>query len=318
MAFCSQCGKELKDGEICSCRKTADKAVETASATATEATMTATATEATVTATEATMTATAAEAAETTITATATTTATRETGKSATQANVQAAKEKATEFANGIVGYVKEIIAKPTDGVKKFVDTISWLNMIIIMGVYAVINIVFDVISMIKGNITYKNAIKDSADDLDMDLDDYLDMTNMDEIQYEAGDFIKGILTDVLNVVAFVAVSAVVVYFAIKLIKKTQTTWQKAVAIAVVGMLISAPCTLITKVLGLLPSMKLISWVSGAVGTVRQWGSVLLMYLGVRSVCGDTDSAIKVMIPSAAVYSIVLSVVSFLINSLFY
>lgn len=250
MAFCTKCGKQLKDGEVCSCQ-----------------------------------------------------------GGKASNLDVTAA-------ANGIMGAVKEIIADPQEGAKKFVAGISWVGMAVLAVIYALITVLTNVFYKVKANINHVSDLKDWADDMDMDYEDYVDEFDVDTLVYEVGDIIKGIFTDILQVAAGIAIMAVVTYFAVKLIKKIEITWKMAVAIAVIELVIIVPLTVVYRVLDFIPDFKLLSWILGAISSVRSWGAIILTYLGIKSVCGDSKSAIYVGLPTIAVVSIVSSLVSFLITSI--
>lgn len=250
MAFCMQCGKQLKDGEVCSCQG----------------------------------------------------------GK--------AAGIDITAEANGFIGTLKEIITNPQEGARKFVTGGSWIAIIVLAAIYAIITVITDVFYKVKANLTHISDLKDWADDMDMDYEDYIDEFDVDTAVYEFGDIIKGVFTDVLNVAAGIAIMAVVTYFAVKLIKKVEITWKMAFAIAVIELIVVIPLLVVYRVLDFIPDFKLLSWILSAIGSVRTWGAILLTYLGIKSVCGDSKSAIYVTLPTIGVCSIVTSLVGFLISSI--
>lgn len=253
MAFCTKCGKEINDGEVCSCQ----------------------------------------------------------TVKAASGVDV-------ADLATGIVGNAQEIIAEPESGVKKFVDGASWVTMSIMAGVYAIITVLFNIISKIKANIERKNYLEDWADDLDMDLDEYVDEYDVDVAVYEFGDFLKGAFIDILEVAAGIALMAVATYFAVMLIKKIKITWQQAFAIAVVELMVVVPLVLVNDILGLIPSFKLLSWIMSAISAVRNFGAIVLTYFGIKAVCGDSKSTVYAAVPAIAACSLASSLVFFILNSIFY
>ncbi|MGN0165428.1 MAG: hypothetical protein ACI39R_04535 [Lachnospiraceae bacterium] len=254
MAFCTKCGKEIKDGEICSCELTG--------------------------------------------------------AGSKSSVDVKG-------LANGIVGTAADIVVNPKEGTKSFVEGISWLYMSILAGVYALIRVLFNIIDKIKANSEHKKLIEEWADDWDMDVEDYIDEFDVEEKIYSFGDFIKGAFMDILYVAAAIAITAVVIYFAVMLIKKVKITWRTAFAIAVIDLLVIIPLVLLNDILGLIPSFKLLSWIMAAISSVRAWGAMIITYLGIKSVCGDTKSTVYVSAPSYFVISFATSLVNFIIASIF-
>ena len=228
--------------------------------------------------------------------------------------------------ATGFVGMVKEIIANPVEGVKNFVNNVSWIVMAILVAVNAIINVVRGIVDNIKHDINaleYYNDRKDDLEDLadmaDMDLDDYLDYYDIELEADTVGVFgyIKDVIFDIINVAAGVAIVAVVFFFAVKLINKIQMTWKQAFAIATINLLIYLPLRLVTEFLGIIPSFTLLSWIIGAISSVSSWGSTILRFLAVDSVCGDTKKTIYAGVPAVAVISIANAFVYFLLYSLF-
>lgn len=220
------------------------------------------------------------------------------------------------EIANGFFGLVKQIIADPKEGTKKFVKGISWLNIGIVAAIYAILDVLFGIWSKIEANIERRKNVKEFAEKMGISFKKYVDEFDVDTSVYGFGDILKGAIMDVLQVAAGIAISAVVFYFAVKLIKKAKITWKMAFAIAVIELLAIVPCTLVYEILGLIPSFKLLSWIMSAVLAVRSFGSTILTYLGLESVCEDTKSTVYVAVPAWAICSIASSLVAFLLNSL--
>ena len=190
------------------------------------------------------------------------------------------------------------------------------LYLIDLCGLYAIIVVLSNVFYKIGRNIENVKRLKDLADDYDMDYEDYIDDFDIEPLVYEVGDIIKSVFTDVLTIVAGIVITAAVFYFAIMMIKKIKITWKQAFAIAVVDLMIMVPLLFVTEVLDLIPDFKLLSWVISAIVSVRSWGSTILTYLGLKSVCGDTRSTIYVSVPAMAVISIISSLINFLIYSI--
>lgn len=264
MAFCPNCGKEVKDGEVCSCQAANQSAK----------------------------------------------------AKAAVNIDVNA-------MATGFVGTVKEIIADPSAGAKKFVDGVNWIVIALLAVVYALINVVTNVIDKIARNIEMMKNFKenedhyeDMADMLDMDLEDYIDKYDLEPNTYGIFDFIKGAISDVLYVAAGIAITALVIFFAVKLINKINMTWKQAFAIATIDLLIYLPIRVVTEVLGILPDFRLLSWIISALWALT-WGGTILEFLGLKSVCGDTKKAVYAGVPAMAVISLVSSVVNMIIAMIF-
>ena len=257
MAFCTKCGKEINDGEVCSCQ----------------------------------------------------------TVKAASNVDV-------ADRATGIVGNAQEIVADPEVGTKKFVEGASWVTMSIMAGIYAIITVLFNIISKIRTNIRHKKDtlewVEDLADAMDMDVDEYCDEYDVDLIVYKFGDFLKGAFIDILEVAAGIALMAVATYFAVILVKKIKITWQQAFAIAVVELMVVVPLVLVNNILGFIPSFKLLSWIMSAIYAVRNFGAIVLTYFGIKAVCGDSKSTVYAAVPAIAACSLASSLVFFILNSIFY
>lgn len=253
MAFCQYCGKELSDGEICSCQGSA----------------------------------------------------------------AQASNIDVKALANGVWGTTKEILADPEEGSKGFVRGISWLNIGIIAAVYAILEIIYGIWDKIEVNIETSNSYKKIAKEYGMKLKDYAKDWGIDLTPYGFGDIMKGVFMDLLHAAAGIAISAVVFFLAVKLIKKISITWREAFAIAVIELIVIVPLTLLNQVLGLIPTFKLLVWIMASITSVRIFASTILTYLGLKGKCGDTRSTLYVAIPAVAVGSIATALVTFLINSLF-
>ena len=159
-------------------------------------------------------------------------------------------------------------------------------------------------------------SLEEIADDLDMDLEDYIDDFNVDELRYEVGDIFKGVFMDILYVAAGIAITAAVFFFAIKLIKKVQISWKQAFAIATIEYLIIIPVFVVIRVLDFIPDFKLLSWIMSAIGSARGFIATILTYLSVKSVCEDTKSTVYTCVPAYAVISIVSSLIYFVLGSI--
>ncbi len=264
MAFCPNCGKEVKDGEVCSCQTTNQSAK----------------------------------------------------AKAAMNVDVNA-------MATGFVGTVKEIVANPTEGVKKFVDGVSWMMMGVIAVIYAFISvitgIVDKIVANIKANADRREMYEEIADDLDMDFEDYVDDfdIDLDATIYELSDIVKGGFYDIIEIAIGISLMAVVVFFAVKIISKINMTWKQAFAISVIDLIIFVPLYIVTEILGILPDFRLLSWIISAIITVRSWGGTIIEYIALKSVCGDTKSTVYAGIPAKAAYSLLYAFATFLVYSLF-
>ena len=220
-------------------------------------------------------------------------------------------------FINDFLTTVKTIVTDPKEGVKRFVDGANWIIMGIMAVIYAGITVLSNVVYKIQRNFKDKEYWEEIADDMDMDLADYIDEFDIDVYSYEFGDIVKGVFIDILEVIATIGITAVVFFFAVKLIKKIQITWKQAFAIATIELLIFIPLTIVYKVFDLIPDFKLLSWIMSMIISVRSWGSAIITYLGLKSVCEDTKSTIYVSVPAVAVISLANSFVFFLLTSLF-
>lgn len=220
--------------------------------------------------------------------------------------------------ATNIIGNVADIVGDPEGGVERFVSGITWAKVAVLSAIYALIDVLFGIWNKISANIDYKKSLKEQADDLDMDLDEYLDWIDLDLAKiYKTGNIVKGVFMDILYAAAAIAVTAVVFYFAIKLIKKTKATWQTVFAISIIDLLVIVPVMVVNQLLGLIPDFKLLTWIMGAISTISSVGAIVLTYLAAKKECGDTKSTVYVVMSSYVVSGFAISFVNFLIVSLF-
>ena len=180
MAFCPNCGKEVKDGEVCSCQQGKKPVIN--------------------------------------------------------QAAVNAQ-------VDNISGNVKNIVLAPAQGIKSFVNTAEWLHIAILAVLQFLFIIVFRFFEMIKANAKYVSSLKKSAKKFDVDYKEYIDELDINPYIYSFGDFVKEFFERLIITAAVIAITAVLVYFFSKLIKKVQVSWQVSFATATVTSFVIIPST---------------------------------------------------------------------------
>ena len=218
-----------------------------------------------------------------------------------------------------IVDSVKNIVLAPAQGIKNFINTASWLQVGILACLEAIFTILFSVLSMIKADLRYRSELKKFAEKTyDMKLDKYLKEYKVDGHIYKFGDYIKDAFTELLTVAAMVALGAVVIYFAAKLLKKVQITWKQAFALSAVQALVVVPVAIVSGVLSLfLGSITFFSWIISTIRGFETVTVILMFYLGFESFDADSKTSVYASCASFAVLAFANRFVSFLFDKIF-
>lgn len=212
---------------------------------------------------------------------------------------------------------VKEIIANPSEGVRKYVEKATWIRSIILVCVSYVISLVFSVIGYIKDNAEHAKMIRKWARQADMSVSKYCRTYDVDEVRYTFGEIFKLEFKSLLVTVIGVAITAAAIYLAIVLIGKAVVSWEQAFAIATIGLLVSIPCGLVTKVLGLIKTFALLSWIISAIGSFSFIVQMILLYLAVGSLVVDTKKWVYTLVIAYTTDSFVSSFVNYIIGKIF-
>lgn len=224
---------------------------------------------------------------------------------------------QAKEAATGALGSAVDIISDPVGGVKRFIDSVTWIRTIVLVAISYLISVIVDLKYYLKANHEHKKWLEDAADRLDMDIDEYCDEFDIDEVQYGFGKIFKAEIQDLLLAVASVAITAVVIFFVFKLFNQVVITWEKAFAMATITMLVTIPCSVVNFILGLIPSFKLLSWIMSSITACSVAIQAMLTYTAYKGEVVDTKKCIYTFVIAETVGTFAYLFVSFLINALF-
>lgn len=259
MAFCKYCGKELKDGEVCSCRTTTAGSSEAGAAqpAAAAATQTTAAQPAATTAQTTTGTAQAAGAA-TTAGATAQTTA----GAAAAGAAAGAAAapkvdtEKIASTAKKVGGMYLKIWAKPATVGKEMMASVDMIQGLCMVVVQALLSSIFSLCIAGKINAALSDAFSSYTSLLGSD---YAKQFKVSGAKVFFLTLLLSLLLSVIWGLAFALVG---------LISKAKMGLGQIVALMAARSVIVAPLTVLACI---------VFWISPAVGLVIFFGSILMV-----------------------------------------
>lgn len=254
MGFCPKCGKELADGEVCSCQAKKSSAINSAAV---------------------------------------------------------------DNEVSGMVATAKELVLNPAQGVKNFVKNAGWLQVGVLAAIETILVIVFRMISMVRTNIRHYNDVKKWADQADMSVSKYLKWTGIDKYTYGFGDFFKQAFVSLLTTVAILALMAVIIYFAAKLIKKAQVTWTQSFAVAAVQAYVVVPCIIVNGLLGFLSGITFFSWIISTVNMFKNAAVGVMYYLAFKSFDDDSKTSVYATVLSFTAIQFVSLIVNFLFAKIF-
>lgn len=208
---------------------------------------------------------------------------------------------------------IKDIVCEPEQGTRKMVEDADWGQVGIITAIYALFELIFGIWYKIDANFDNRKRIKETCETYDMNFNTYVEKFNVEVNVYGFGDILKGMFMDVLQAAAGIAVTALVLFFAVKLIAKLQITWKQAFMIAVLELIVIVPVNLLYKILGIIPSFTLLTWIMSAVWAAKSMGSMALTLLGIRAVCSNMKDTVYVAIATCFAGSVATALVNFLI-----
>lgn len=254
MAFCKYCGKELKDGEVCSCRTTTAGSSEAGAAQPAAAAATQTTAAQPAAATAATGTAQAAGAAtQTTAGTTAQTTAGAAAGAAAAP---KVDTEKIASTAKKVGGMYLKIWAKPATVGKEMMASVDMIQGLCMVVVQALLSSIFSL--CIAGKIN--GALADAFSSYTSLLgSDYAKQFKVSGAKVFFLTLLLSLLFSVIWGLAFALVG---------LISKAKMGLGQIVALMAARSVIVAPLTVLACI---------VFWISPAVGLVIFFGSILMV-----------------------------------------
>lgn len=255
MSFCKYCGRQLQDGEVCTCQQ----AQQPAGAAQPQQGFNQ-------------------QAAQQTFQQGA-------GGFNQQQASQQmeAVKKAGANAALDYVNVLKGLFTSPVETVSAFVAKANVIMIAILIGGQAIINMLTRLFDMLIANS--KAKVTTGSKELDSLLSSYYSSyTNTKP--YPAGSIFKNMLLEILLVAVAAAVIALVVMLLAKAFNKANVTYMQGLAVYAITAVLGIPAELLSWVTGL-TSVGFIDRISSCVTVFSNVAGYAFVYIAIRALCKD-------------------------------
>lgn len=255
MSFCKYCGKQLQDGEVCTCQQ----AQQSAGAAQPQQEFNQ-------------------QAAQQTFQQ-------AQQGFNQQQASQQmeAVKKAGANAALDYVNVLKGLFTSPVETVSAFVAKANVIMIAILIGGQAIINMLTRLFDMLIANS--KAKVTTGSKELDSLLSSYYSSyTNTKP--YPAGSIFKNMLLEILLVAVAAAVIALVVMLLAKAFNKANVTYMQGLAVYAITAVLGIPAELLSWVTGL-TSVGFIDRISSCVTVFSNVAGYAFVYIAIRALCKD-------------------------------
>lgn len=264
MSFCKYCGKQLQDGEVCTCQQ----AQQPAGAAQPQQGFNQ-------------------QAAQQTFQQGAgqQTYQQAQQGFNQQQASQQmdAVKKAGANAALDYVNVLKGLFTSPVETVSAFVAKANVIMIAILIGGQAIINMLTRLFDMLIANS--KAKVTTGSKELDSLLSSYYSSyTNTKP--YPAGSIFKNMLLEILLVAVAAAVIALVVMLLAKAFNKANVTYMQGLAVYAITAVLGIPAELLSWVTGL-TSVGFIDRISSCVTVFSNVAGYAFVYIAIRALCKD-------------------------------
>ena len=271
MSFCKYCGRQLQDGEVCTCQQQPQQAPVQQAAP------------------QQTMGGAAQpqqgfnqQAAQQTFQQTY---QQAQQGFNQQQASQQmdAVKKAGANAALDYVNVLKGLFTSPVETVSAFVAKANVIMIAILIGGQAIINMLTRLFDMLIANS--KAKVTTGSKELDSLLSSYYSSyTNTKP--YPAGSIFKNMLLEILLVAVAAAVIALVVMLLAKAFNKANVTYMQGLAVYAITAVLGIPAELLSWVTGL-TSVGFIDRISSCVTVFSNVAGYAFVYIAIRALCKD-------------------------------
>ena len=270
MSFCKYCGRQLQDGEVCTCQQQPQQAPVQQAAP------------------QQTMGGAAQpqqgfnqQAAQQTF----------NQQQAYQQAPQQASKPAGPNPATEYLGILKGVFTSPVETVSAFVANANIIMIAILIGGQAIINMLTRLFDMLIANS--KAKVTTGSKELDSLLSSYYSSyTNTKP--YPAGSIFKNMLLEILLVAVAAAVIALVVMLLAKAFNKANVTYMQGLAVYAITAVLGIPAELLSWVTGL-TSVGFIDRISSCVTVFSNVAGYAFIYIAIRALCKDEKKVPLVM-----------------------
>ena len=255
MSFCKYCGRQLQDGEVCTCQQAQQSAGAAQPQQAAQQTFQQGAGQQT------------------------------QQGFNQQQASQQmdAVKKAGANAALDYVNVLKGLFTSPVETVSAFVAKANVIMIAILIGGQAIINMLTRLFDMLIANS--KAKVTTGSKELDSLLSSYYSSyTNTKP--YPAGSIFKNMLLEILLVAVAAAVIALVVMLLAKAFNKANVTYMQGLAVYAITAVLGIPAELLSWVTGL-TSVGFIDRISSCVTVFSNVAGYAFVYIAIRALCKD-------------------------------
>ena len=268
MSFCKYCGRQLQDGEVCTCQQ----AQQPAGAAQPQQEFNQQAAQQPAGAAQQTFQQGAGQQ-------------TYQQGFNQQQASQQmdAVKKAGANAALDYVNVLKGLFTSPVETVSAFVAKANVIMIAILIGGQAIINMLTRLFDMLIANS--KAKVTTGSKELDSLLSSYYSSyTNTKP--YPAGSIFKNMLLEILLVAVAAAVIALVVMLLAKAFNKANVTYMQGLAVYAITAVLGIPAELLSWVTGL-TSVGFIDRISSCVIVFSNVAGYAFVYIAIRALCKD-------------------------------
>lgn len=268
MSFCKYCGRQLQDGEVCTCQQ----AQQPAGAAQPQQEFNQQAAQQPAGAAQQTFQQGAGQQ-------------TYQQGFNQQQASQQmdAVKKAGANAALDYVNVLKGLFTSPVETVSAFVAKANVIMIAILIGGQAIINMLTRLFDMLIANS--KAKVTTGSKELDSLLSSYYSSyTNTKP--YPAGSIFKNMLLEILLVAVAAAVIALVVMLLAKAFNKANVTYMQGLAVYAITVVLGIPAELLSWVTGL-TSVGFIDRISSCVTVFSNVAGYAFVYIAIRALCKD-------------------------------
>ena len=264
MSFCKYCGRQLQDGEVCTCQQAQQPAGTAQPQQGFNQ-----------------------QAAQQTFQQGAgqQTYQQAQQGFNQQQASQQmdAVKKAGANAALDYVNVLKGLFTSPVETVSAFVAKANVIMIAILIGGQAIINMLTRLFDMLIANS--KAKVTTGSKELDSLLSSYYSSyTNTKP--YSAGSIFKNMLLEILLVAVAAAVIALVVMLLAKAFNKANVTYMQGLAVYAITAVLGIPAELLNWVTGL-TSVGFIDRISSCVTVFSNVAGYAFVYIAIRALCKD-------------------------------
>ena len=271
MSFCKYCGRQLQDGEVCTCQQ----AQQPAGAAQPQQEFNQQAAQQPAGAAQQTFQQGAGQQ----------TYQQAQQGFNQQQASQQmdAVKKAGANAALDYVNVLKGLFTSPVETVSAFVAKANVIMIAILIGGQAIINMLTRLFDMLIANS--KAKVTTGSKELDSLLSSYYSSyTNTKP--YPAGSIFKNMLLEILLVAVAAAVIALVVMLLAKAFNKANVTYMQGLAVYAITAVLGIPAELLSWVTGL-TSVGFIDRISSCVTVFSNVAGYAFVYIAIRALCKD-------------------------------